>query len=1360
MLQASFTVTPTSGDVIATDFTVNNLTSGASVKHYVWDFGTGELFYDIASPKYTYKAPGSYIISLTATDFDGNESTAQQTVTADIIHRDYVRFSHIPERFADPGKPTNTPFKIDVVSSNPNVPIIIDLFATNSNSTPQQFVPQRWNFLNSTWRFLDTNYNFITSLSVVPTPLYSNNKIVAVSGTAEFYYVDSASKGDPTVNCPILITATLQTSGFINSVDSHVYSYNSYANNKTVRAGVVWYVNDLFPNVIKVTGNYIDEIYPNQWAGVKIPVLVTCHSNRSLILSGSEDSLSEVIFTYPETNELGKQYPINLSISNLLTSDYTVDEAPLYFQSTDDINSRIGGYVLTTITPNSTATANNTTIVAKVTASSSQSELVNTFPYPFGYAPNAPVWVSNPGKNTLNKITLIPDPGTCKTINYFRENNILTDGIIKEIEVPALSTDTTFNFTLSGFSGIYGVAIDPRNYNLVAADAELDRLYRFSNTGEILKTFELTSLKDFDPQQKMFEFWSWKSVSPNLSSTNYTFYKPTPITPFSEASENYITVVGGVIQPVKSLEINPFFKHARLIIVPELTGVNKLTYPPGNVDVDIIQIYNPSLPSEYINSIYYNTTAFSVPITNLPLPNAPSLSANTGHYIVSIEGLLQSPTSFTVSDTTKTILFSEPIPKNSVINVIYLPKLNTPATWSRTFINSTNIFPLDGSSNYQEDDKSTFLVNIGGVIQSPKHYNFVLSAQQLIFTENLPTNVPVHVTQYSVPDTVNTPAAYTPAYLSIDKEYNIWVSLFNSVSVLKFDPDFNLLFNTVPNNIDWLTRAWTVNPDGIGYQSDVFGDTTNYVNPTADIDPYTHEFFLKPSVVETDKENNCWATYSHPLCSMLVKYSSTGEVITQIPLTSYEIPINLAIDPNNNVWVSNFHGSSYKNTYQLGSLQLYDTNTSTLIKTVTGFSRPGYISLDRFNNLWFTHGTRNIGYYNTTTDTLCSWTLNLTGGFVTFTQPQSTYDYFNEYETEEDEEIGGLAVDVFNRVWVLDTIQNFAWVISATPNFESAPIRYFKIKPDATLGYYIDINTGQTYTEPGDYYYRSAQATGDWTGNRWYQKYATQQVLNNVELTGISTPFNISKFTNENQIRRINESFNAMEYHRSLALSEILYENKTLWEGIFGAAVGTSMLSTNEDMGQITYERIANFVVNHADIDTCNIDQLLSLAEQTGTPAADYSTVYPTEIRNMLDIASVPRSKLWGIPDNTPLIQQSIGERYNTQTDFVTAGTKIALQNKFDSSIEVIPVPPLNNQNIYPLSQFELSAYGFNDITFYNIYRFNPTYSGKFIENLIDWDSEYTTLQPTASSVEEWYGDGGALETAFRYILTKNLFLK
>ena len=1354
MLDTKFIVTPQTGFVLGTEFTVTNLTSGATIEQYTWDFGTGELQYNVTNPTFTYKYPKSYTITLTAIDIDGNTGTFSQDITADILYRDYIKFLQIPEKFSDPGKETEELFKIEVLTSNISNSLIVDLFAANSNSTPYQFIPEKWNFLTPTWKFLDKDRNFITSLSVVPTPIYQNNRVVALSGTAEFYYIDSSSSGDPTINCPILITATLQTSGFSNPEDSNIYPYSSYANNETVRAGVIWQVNNLFPNLLKVTGNYIDNIYSKQWQGVKIPVMVTAHSNRALILPEGEDSVSEVLFSYPSTNTLGNIAPLTLNLLNVPATGYTIDESPLYFQTTDKDNFKSGGYVFTTITCNTAV--NITSIVASSVANSNLVPANNGFIDPSPYSPNTSVWVSNPEKNTLNKITLVPDPGNCNTIQYFKDRGILTDGIVKEVSVPSLSTNSTFNYTMSGFSGIYGMAVDPRNYDLIACDTELDRLYRISNTGEILNTFELTSLNDFNPKQKFLENWQWVTPSPLLSATTYVLYKPTPL---SNNPKNYIVLVGGVIQSTDIIQIDDEYRTLRLNISP--------SYPPEDVEVNVMQIFNPALPNKYITSPYTFTATSSVPTTTFTLTGAPSLSSNPNYYLVSVDGVLQHPSTYTINNTNKTIKLGGPIPANTTLFVHYLPLILPPAEWTYSLTTQTNLLQLDNTTaNYRNDPNSGFIISIGGVLQNTQNYTYNYITNTLNFNSTLPQGIPISVRQLSVPEDIETHAAYTPASISLDKNYNIWVSLFNSVSVLKFDKDFNLLFTTVPSGVNWVYRPETVFPIGIDYQSSQFDETPIHITPyDFKYDSFYNEFFLKPTVVETDRNNNCWATYSNPLCCLLVQYNSQGSAIKQIPLPPYTMPINMAINAQNNLWVSNFHGSTYSNVALSGSIQLYNTSNSTLLTTITGIARPGHIAVDRNNNLWFSHSVRKIGYYNTSTSRLSTWTLELTGGFtqytLTSTELLSGMEQFDQQENEENDEIGGLAVDVYNRVWILDNLRNFAWVITASPNFETAPWRYFKIQPNATIGYHLDLDNSFTYTVSSDYYYfKSAQATGDWTGNKWYQKYANIQELAATAISGTSTPFSITEFVNNNQIRRLNESFNTSEYYKSLALPEILNSNTVLFDQFFAAAVGTGYLSANEDIGQVSYEKIANFVLNHADIDTCNIDQLLSLAEETGVAASDYSAVYPTDISNMIDIASVSRSKLWGMLDNTPIPLQSVGEQYNTLTDYVTAGTKIYLRNKYDNSLSLIPVPQEGPQLIYPLSS--LSAYGFAPpvLANYLFYKYEPVYSGNYIENVIDWESPHTTQSPYLSSVQDWYGDEGAIETTFRYLLTKNLFLK
>jgi hypothetical protein len=1076
----NFTAAPESGNVYVTDFTfVDLLTSNNKIVKRVWDLGDQNYKYNDHTITHSYNYPGNYTVSLTTTDVFGNSFYSYKNINVDYAYRDALEFLSIPNDYANPGMLTDTTFKIGVTSAQINAPIILDLFAINSKSVPYDQVPIKWRFLTPTWKFLDKNKNFVTSLSVTTTPIYVNNKVAAVSGEAEFYFIDDQSVGTPGVDCPLLLTVTLQTSGFINPLDSLVYSYPSYANNESVRLGLIWQINNVLPDYLKITENYISDIYPYKWENVKIPFIVTCHSSRRSFFPGAGPSESGILFSYPATNSLGSISSVEIKLHNNL--NYIVDEAPLYFQAIDQNSSSKGGYIFSTITP--TLSTSSTYIQASTTAFFNLENYTDKFPYPTGYVPNPFVWVSNPAKNTLNKVTLEPYPRNCLAIEDYKNRGLLIQGYVKAVDVPKIESVTTFNYAMSGFSGIYGMAIDPRDYSLIATDSELNRIYRFSDSGAILGSAELSSI----------------------------------------------------------------------------TGQSQIS---------------------------------------------------------------------------------------------------------------------------------------GGS---------------------------------------------TPSNITLDKDYNIYVSLFNSISVLKFDQYFNLLYSLAPSGYN-MTEV-----------------PTNFTAPDAVFDNGA-DFYLKPPAVETDRENNLWTTYAFPLCSLLIKYNSSGSLVKFIPLENYSVPVSLAITPENNVWVAN----SVNVIPNAGNLQLYSSN-GTLLSTISGIAHPSYIAVDRNNNLWFTYGVRNIGMIEPLSGIATAWNLSKEGLFNIIelsgtSMRQASGTTVQEYE--DDEELGGLAIDVYNRVWVIDSYTNFVYTFSAQNNFIQNPLQKAKIYPDGDVGYFVDLDEAFTYTLTGEGF-KSAQANGDWTGNKWYQKYYNPGSLSAIPLSGISSSFTIKPFVNTAQIYRVNEGFNNSEYIKSLALPKTLNNNPNLFDNFFGAAVGNSVLSAYEDLGQKVYERIANFPLNHADIDTCNIDQLLSYAKEMDVPAFVYDLTLPAEIKKYLDIASISRNHLWGIKSPQPLFLESIGRRLDTRTDYVTAGTKIYLQSKSDSKYTLHTVQQLSSLIVYPLSSFT-GGYEFATpiLTNYFFYEFTPVYSNNFIENLIDWNNPNTTLNPYFSSVDDWVGNSGNIETVFNFLLTKYLLVK
>ena len=1002
MLTSNFSLTSNSvGYIYATTFTFVNANSSNNVQS-VWNMGDGTYLYNENIINHIYNYAGVYIVSLSTFDAFNNSSTSSLQITALSYVNDYVTFSALPTAYGLAGSPTSSPFTIKVFSAQITQPLIIDLYAENSKSIPYNEVSKKWNFINPTWGFTTDSegLNYISSILLTSSPLYYNNTIVGASAEVSFYYIDSIGSGSTATNCPLLISATLQTSGFNNPLDSSIYQYSSFSNSKVSRAVTTWRVGETFPDYLKVTGNYIDEIYPEKWTNVKIPTMVTAHShNRDYILNGNSgiDISSGIVFSYPNTNADGKLSTINFSLSNKTGMiPISCEDSPLYFIATDDNGFRNGGYRFTTVT--SSSAFDNTSLIAYTTTINSNTAGNYTFQFPVNLIPNDFVIIPTPDIGSISKIIYTPQPIIsidCPVVDYYRNNGLVVEGSILKFPVPISYNNNTFNYNMSGFSGIYGIAIDPRNYEILAVDGEQDCLYKFSSFGVLLSTLKLSSVINEDP------------------------------------------------------------------------------------------ILNPT----------------------------------------------------------------------------------------------------------------------------------------------------------------------TPSYVSIDKNFNIWISLYNSLSVLKFDKDFNYLFSICPSN----TQIF----DG--------------------------DYLMKPPVVETDRNNDIWVTYCNPNSSALVKYTSLGLSSVFIALSTNSTPMNIAVDKQNDIWLT----ESFDNQISLsgiGFITKYNTN-GTLLSCISGINSPNYIALDTTNNPWFSFGVRSFGYIDRITGMIITWSFSSPSIIPNDLLPRIIISPSNELISpiEEDEEIGGLAIDVYNRVWVIDSITNNAHMFNANPTFNTnTDVTVINAKQRPNLIYYFSddndtiVDTISSYTE------KSASATGDWTGNVWYQKYA-EDLTSTILISGVSTPFKIIDFNKAYEIRKVNESFNMAAYMKSLAFPETLYNNKNLFDEFLPAVVGDGTITNSnlfEDIGKEVYSKIANFTSNVSDIDTCNIQQLKSLAIEIDQPIFDYGTDFPSEIQNMLDLASISRQRLWG----------------------------------------------------QPLS-------GTNTMT----------------NNIIDWNSPYTTLDMNLSS--DWYAENGIIDNIFNYLLTKNLWM-
>jgi hypothetical protein len=218
-----------------------------------------------------------------------------------------------------------------------------------------------------------------------------------------------------------------------------------------------------------------------------------------------------------------------------------------------------------------------------------------------------------------------------------------------------------------------------------------------------------------------------------------------------------------------------------------------------------------------------------------------------------------------------------------------------------------------------------------------------------------------------------------------------------------------------------------------------------------------------------------------------------------------------------------------------------------------------------------------------------------------------------------------------------------------------------------------------------------------------------------------------------------------------------------------------------EEIGKVIYEKIDNFVENTSDLDTCNIQELISLAEETGTDLNEYVLSYPPSVRRTLNLLSISQRRLFGTPNSydrniSPTYSlyvenSNIGELIDIETGTFVAGNPIITYELFSEKANLIKNTIVGNYNagdIVPLSSVNYE-WGWGLVTatreqsgmelnqYYNFYKYVPNKNIEIYDNIIDFDSKLTTLTPQESSFKDWSKFGGNMDKILSYGLYKGL---
>jgi hypothetical protein len=417
------------------------------------------------------------------------------------------------------------------------------------------------------------------------------------------------------------------------------------------------------------------------------------------------------------------------------------------------------------------------------------------------------------------------------------------------------------------------------------------------------------------------------------------------------------------------------------------------------------------------------------------------------------------------------------------------------------------------------------------------------------------------------------PENSSPSDIASDKNGNVWVTLYDSISTVRI--------NNISNQIDAVIIP-SLNNSVINYQNTI-----------------------TPASIDTDYENNVWISYSNQLSSFIEKYDYTGNFIKNVILLSGYQCTEILTDLNLNVWgiIKDSKTSSKDLSSKMDKIFSVDS-TGNNINYYSVSGSLWNITLDANGNIW---GTKNI-------DEL--FKINITDNTINyFSLSSDSTKKINNYISD----LEGIACTTDNTILVVDNINRKIHYFDANANNQN------ELNVKFVLLQNISIPTNKIQDKINAY--------GDWNGFKYINKFQNIFGKKLSNLNGFSNVFSIYDSTSgQYDVRKINENFDPIKQLNSYRFQDFLLDKGDSLFELIGTFVGT--LSSNPNyLGKLIYEKISNFTDNVTNIDTCNIESLKSMYDMLDEQFYTFGNgnlYYPAELKRLIDLFSIKFSKLKG----------------------------------------------------------------------------------------------------------------------------------
>lgn len=272
---------------------------------------------------------------------------------------------------------------------------------------------------------------------------------------------------------------------------------------------------------------------------------------------------------------------------------------------------------------------------------------------------------------------------------------------------------------------------------------------------------------------------------------------------------------------------------------------------------------------------------------------------------------------------------------------------------------------------------------------------------------------------------------------------------------------------------------------------------------------------------------------------------------------------------------------------------------------------------------------------------------------------------------------------------------------------------------------------------------------------------------NTYSLSGVSNPFDILYFENRHNFYRKGEDYTVYDILKeSLPFELNDYPN---FNSYLSAVAGEG-----DSLGKV-YDKIHNFVKDHADVDLCSPESLEDKYQKFDEEFENFGLEFPEELRRLFHYSSIPLQRLIGTRCvcNTNFVncggcqatnicsickfdkRSNLGEKI-LYSDFVSAGETILYRENNSEVFNFLNIEA-QNTNVYELKSLSANIITSKGITNFCFYRWDKTPQNNPIQSVVNYKDSRNALNPALSSNSDWYSDNGIIEEIFNFVLTKNL---